>query len=122
MRFYETPSRPYGQRGSGETRKAGVVAKLLELGEKLARDQIAVGKPSFAEDPAANDLVIKDGFAFLLAVIFDQGIRAERAWAAPFELKLRLGHLDPKRMVSEPDSVERAIQQPPTLHRYVEKV
>src|SRR5438105_507373 len=106
----------------GETRKAGVVAKLLELGKKLARDQIAVGKPSFAEDPAANDLVISDGFAFLLAVIFDQSIRAERAWAAPFELKLRLGHLDPKRMVLEPDRVERAIQEPPTLHRYVEKV
>jgi uncharacterized HhH-GPD family protein len=61
-------------------------------------------------------------FAFLLAVIFDQGIPAERAWRAPYDLMRRLGHLDPARMLADPDGVRAAVAQPPVLHRYREKV
>jgi hypothetical protein len=80
------------------------------------------GIPSFTDDKDANSLVIHDGFAFLLGVIFDQGIRAERARAAPHELMVRLGHLDPTRIVREPAAVSRAVQQPPKLHRFIEKM
>jgi len=41
------------------------------------------GKVTLTPDPAANVLVIEDPFAFLLAVIFDQGIPAERGVARP---------------------------------------
>ena len=59
------------------------------------------------------------GFAFLVAVIFDQGIKYERAWRAPYELKQRLGYLDPARVAADPEAVRRAVASPPALHRYV---
>jgi uncharacterized HhH-GPD family protein len=70
----------------------------------------------------ADALIRRDPFAFLLAVIFDQGIPYERAWVAPLELKRRLGHLDPGRMVADPEAVRTAVQQPPKLHRFIENV
>lgn len=76
----------------------------------------------FTENPEANEFVATDPFAFLLAVIFDQGIKAERAWAAPYLLRDRLGHLDPARIVAEPDRVAEAVATPPKLHRYMEKM
>jgi endonuclease III len=41
---------------------------------------------------------------------------------APLLLRERLGHLDPARIASEEDAVRRAVQSPPTLHRYKNKV
>jgi uncharacterized HhH-GPD family protein len=60
--------------------------------------------------------------AFLFAVIADYQIPAERAWALPYLLKNRLGHLDPSKMLEEPDVVAAAIADKPALHRYVNKV
>ena len=103
-------------------RQADVVTELLQLGQRLAIDQVALGKPSFTDNEAANDFVIADPFAFPIAVIFEQGIIAERAWAAPYELRSRLGHLDPRRIAVEAEQVAAAVREPPSLHRYVEKV
>lgn len=69
-------------------------------------------------DPESDELIRNDGFAFLLGVIFDQGIRYERAWRAPYELQQRLGHLDPARIVADPEAVRRTVAGPPALHRY----
>lgn len=66
--------------------------------------------------------MIDSPFAFLLAVIFDEGIVAERAWAAPYELQRRLGHLDPVRIVNDPDRVADAIRQPPMLQRFINTI
>lgn len=46
----------------------------------------------------ANDLILADAFAFLLAVIYDQGQRAESAWRYPYILQGRLGHLSPREI------------------------
>ncbi len=97
----------------GDTRRTAVVAALLAFGKELA-----VGE-TLSENPSANQLVMEDGFAFLLGVIFDQGISFRRAWTAPYELQKRLGHLDPARMVTEPQQVTAAIRQAPSLHRFV---
>ena len=67
----------------------------------------------------ANHFVITNPFAFLIGVIFDQGIPAERAWAAPFELKQRMGHLDPFRLSIDQAGILKAIQQRPKLHRFI---
>lgn len=88
----------------------------------------ASGDPSVASaseltmDPAVDQLVRQDPFAFLLGVIFDQGIPYERAWAGPHHLLRRLGHLDPMRIASEPEQVRTAVHAPPKLHRFVENV
>ena len=74
----------------------------------------------FAHSEAADALLREDPFAFLLGVVFDEGIQAERAWEAPYLLKQRLGHLDPARMRDGAAEVRAAVEQPPTLHRYVE--
>jgi endonuclease III len=58
----------------------------------------------------------------LLAAIFDQGIKYERAWQAPLELQRRLGHLDPSLIRSDLEGVRRAVAGPPALHRYVNHV
>jgi uncharacterized HhH-GPD family protein len=97
-----------------------VVQALLEYGESQA--PTTAGQTTFTPHPEANQLIVDDPFAFLLAVIFDQGIPAERAWRAPYELMQRLGHLDPARMLADPQGVRATVGQPPVLHRYREKM
>jgi len=80
------------------------------------------GPPSFTPLPAANDLLLADPFAFLVAVIFDQGIPAERAWRAPYDLLRSLGYLDPERVAADDQAVRAAINQPPKLHRFVDRL
>jgi uncharacterized HhH-GPD family protein len=88
---------------------------MLAFGDSLsAGELIAIGP-----DPESDELIRTDSFAFLLGVLFDQGIRYERAWHAPLDLKQRLGYLDPEAIASDPEAVRRAIAEPPALHRYV---
>jgi uncharacterized HhH-GPD family protein len=76
----------------------------------------------FSLEPDADRLVRTDPFAFLVGVLFDHGIPAARAWRAPYELRERLGHLDPVRVATEPEAVLAAVAQAPALHRYVTTV
>jgi uncharacterized HhH-GPD family protein len=99
-----------------ETQRSAVVAALLKFGTSLAEGE------TLSRNPRADAFVRKNGFAFLVAVLFDQMIDAERAWAAPYELKRRLGHLDPARIVANPKAVASAIKEPPSLHRFVNDV
>ena len=71
-----------------------VVAALLAHGEALSARQRREGTV-FTPDPAANTFVQTDPFAFLVAVISDQGIPAERAWAPPPSPRHRRGSPDP---------------------------
>lgn len=76
----------------------------------------------FTPIPEADHLIRTDPFAFLVAVICDQGVPAERAWEAPYLLQQRLGHLDTTRIAADGDAVTAAFQQPPKLHRFVNTV
>jgi uncharacterized HhH-GPD family protein len=80
----------------------------------------ALGGGTFrlTQDPAANALVHGDAFAFLVAVIADMGIRADRAWALPYLLGRRLGDLSPSLLRQDQDAIQAAVQQPPRLHRF----
>lgn len=102
--------------------QAAVVRALLDFG---ATAQVELNKddvPFFTPNALANQLVTDDPFAFLLAVIFDQGIVAERAWAAPSELKRRLGHLDPARLARDVEGIAKAVATPPMLQRFVNTI
>lgn len=114
------PQAPTAQPPVPATPLDAVVQALLDYG----RTQISqtAGETTFTPHPEANTFIITNPFAFLLAVIFDQGIPAERAWRAPYELMQRLGHLDPLYIVAHPDGVRAAVGQPPVLHRYREKM
>lgn len=72
-----------------------------------------------------TDLAEADAFvktvpeAFLVGVLFTQGIPAERAWAAPYLLGQRLGHFDLERIAAGPTAVAGAVATAPALHRFV---
>jgi len=52
-------------------------------------------------------------------VIFDQGIKAEKAWTAPYILKQRLGHFDIEKIIDEGlDALTSVFLQKPFLHRF----
>ena len=98
-----------------------MAAALLDFG----RGQHATADgavPEFTGNREADELLGSDPFAFLCAVIFDQGIPSERAWLVPLQLKDRLGHLDPAQIAANPDAVTMAMQEVPKLHRYVNKM
>lgn len=96
-----------------------MVSALLAFAQANPTKTDDGGAPRFTPIAAANRLVATDGFAFLIAVLFDEGIPAERAFEAPYLLRQRLGHLDPARIVADPTAVREAIATRPMLHRFV---
>ena len=98
---------------------AAASAALRAYGEELASAGAAQTGGAFTDDPAADALIKSSPEAFLIGVLFTQGIPAERAWAGPYLLATRLGHFDLERIASEPESVAAAVAEPPALHRFV---
>jgi uncharacterized HhH-GPD family protein len=96
-----------------------VGAALRAFGEDLVLDDAAQVGGSFTDLEAADELVRSSPEAFLLGVLFTQGVPAERAWAGPFLLSQRLGHLDLERLATEPEATATAIAEAPALHRFV---
>jgi uncharacterized HhH-GPD family protein len=99
----------------GRTRVgAGLLAYGREL-EALGAAQVGGG---FVGEPAADQLLRDSPNAFLIGVLFTQGIAAERAWAGPFLLRERLGTLDLRYLAANPGALRDAVQRPPMLHRF----
>lgn len=74
---------------------------------------------SFTDRPDADAFLRSSQEAFLVGVLFTQGIAAERAWAGPYLLAERLGHFDLERLAREPEATSAAVACPPALHRFV---
>jgi len=111
---------PDGVASTGGTADCDAVgAELRAFGDELARAGAAQSGGAFTDLAAADQLVKHSPDAFLLGVLFTQGIPAERAWAAPYLLRERLGHLDMTRLALEPDATASAVVRPPALHRFV---
>lgn len=77
-----------------------------------------------AKDPKDNQLLIDNPNAFLFGVIFDQQIKAERAWAAPRELYKRLGNsLNLEKIIRlGPKKLSKVLRYPLALHRFCNKL
>ncbi len=99
-------------------RAADVAARLVAHGEDLAASGDAQVGDAFTDDLEADALIKSDPNAFLIGVLFTQGIPAERAWAGPWLLKQRLGHLDLVRLAGERVAVAEAVAARPALHRF----
>jgi uncharacterized HhH-GPD family protein len=91
---------------------------LVALGRRLDAEGDAQVGGSFTPVPGADHLLATSPEAFLLGVLFTQGVPAERAWAGPWLLKQRLGHLDLGRLAADRAAVDAAICAPPALHRF----
>ena len=97
-----------------------VVRELVAYGRELEDEGAAQTGGAFTTLPAANELLDSSPNAFLLGVLFTQGIPAERAWAGPYLLKERLGTLELVFLAENPDAVRIAVQRAPMLHRFKE--
>lgn len=91
---------------------------LVDYGHRLEAGGAAQVGGSFTGRSDADAFLRDDPNAFLIGIIFTQGIPAERAWAGPWELRERLGHWDLSRIADEPEAVVGAFQQTPMLHRF----
>jgi len=102
------------------TDSARVTRDLVAFGRQLEAQGAAQAGDGFTGRPDADALLESDPNAFLLGVLFTQGIAAERAWAGPFELLRRLGSIEPVFLAAHADQVRAAVQAPPMLHRFKE--
>ncbi len=104
--------------GDSQKRRDAVGRELLAYGCELESAGVAQVGDSFSGDPRADALLGSDSAAFLLGVLFTQGIPAERAWAGPYLLRERLGTLDLAFLAAEPEAVREAFCLRPMLHRF----
>ena len=98
-----------------------VVERLVQYGRQLYKES-----GYYTTDRAAERFVKTNPNAWLFGVIFDQGIPYERAWAAPYILKQRLGHFNMRRIAKTPiaklRSAIKGAAPGDALHRYVRKI
>jgi uncharacterized HhH-GPD family protein len=68
----------------------------------------------------ANKLLQRSPLALIIAMVLDQQIPLERAFAAPYDLVVRLGHdLDLTELADyDPDALTEIFAQRPALHRF----
>jgi uncharacterized HhH-GPD family protein len=73
-----------------------------------------------SQNAPADALLERDPLALLLAMLLDQQVPMERAFAAPYELQQRLGHdLDVHELADyDPDALADLFAKQPALHRY----
>lgn len=98
--------------------RARVGDELLAYGRELEALGAAQAGGGFSGNSEADQLLHDSPNAFLIGVLFTQGIAAERAWAGPYLLKERLGTLDLRYLAEHADEVCRAVQRSPMLHRF----
>lgn len=73
----------------------------------------------FTTNSAANALLASSGTALLIGLCLDQQVRTEKAFAGPYELRERLGHLDAKKISQMSEArLATVFRRPPALHRY----
>ena len=73
----------------------------------------------WTQDPAANELLETDPLALLIGMVLDQQVKMEKAFAGPYELKRRLGHLDAREIASmDPEQLDKVFRERPALHRF----
>lgn len=100
--------------------RSSVAEQLVAYGRELEAQGAAQIGDSFSGDPEADRLLRTDPNAFLIGLLFTQGIPAERAWAGPYLLAQRMGGFDMRVMAGQPAAVRDAVQRPPMLHRFKE--
>ena len=73
----------------------------------------------WTDDPAANELLETEPLALLIGLVLDQQVKMEKAFAGPYELKRRLGHLDVRQIASmDPEKLGATFRERPALHRF----
>ena len=112
---------PEGAIQSQSKAQEAIAWRLVQRGQVLFE---APARLPFAGSKEASNFVgdlERRPHAFVLACIMDRQIKAERAWAIPYEMSKRLGGFSFSRLTRlEYRDVQRAMARPTKLHRYVD--
>jgi uncharacterized HhH-GPD family protein len=83
---------------------------------------VATTRPSrlyFTGDDEADELLAREPLALLIGFVLDQQVPLERAFAAPAELRRRIGSLDAATIAGmDMGELERVFSERPALHRF----
>ena len=73
----------------------------------------------FTTNDDANALLASDPNALLIAIVLDQQISSNKAFAGPYDLLQRLGHLDPATIAAmDEDEFLSIFREKPAIHRF----
>ncbi len=95
-----------------------IVEAILAHGAEIGASRSGSVNGVFTTNDDANRLLVEDPFAFLLGVVVDYQMPAERAWRLPYELRARLDGWGPRWLAANPEAVHTAFLTPPKLHRF----
>ena len=82
---------------------------------------MATTKPllPFTGDDEADQLLVDDPNALLYGFVLDQQVPLQKAFFGPYELRKRVGTLDPAKIAAmDPGKLEAAFKERPALHRF----
>jgi uncharacterized HhH-GPD family protein len=73
----------------------------------------------YTGDPAADQLLAEDQLALVIGLALDQQVPVQKAFRGPYDLRQRLGHLDPGRIARmDAGKLETVFQRRPAIHRF----
>ena len=75
------------------------------------------------KDPEVDQYLRDEPNAVLLGLLYDQRVLAETAFAGPYKLRQRLGHLDMARLADmDRDAFAEVFAASPAVHRFTSKM
>jgi len=75
------------------------------------------------KDPDVDQYLRDEPNAVLLGLLYDQRVLAETAFAGPYKLRERLGHLDMARIADmDREALAEVFTQSPAVHRFTNKM
>jgi len=73
----------------------------------------------FTGNEDADRLLATNPLALLIGFALDQQVTVQKAFSGPWELRVRLGHLDARRIAeTDPAELDRVFRERPALHRF----
>lgn len=73
----------------------------------------------FTGNEDADQLLVDDPNALLYGFVLDQQVPLQKAFSGPYELRKRIGTLDPAKIAAmDPGKLEEAFKERPALHRF----
>lgn len=73
----------------------------------------------FTASEEANALLAASGTALLIGLCLEQQVPSQKAFAGPFVLRERFGHLDARKIAAmRPADLDKAFREKPAIHRF----
>lgn len=85
----------------------------------LSERNVTVARLQLAQDPAADELLEENPLALLIAMLLDQQIPMEVAFAGPKKIADRIGGIDAHQIAEyDPDKFVALCSERPAIHRF----